>query len=395
MNLDEYALSVTTGAGMVARSARSIAVAAGSSEVAGGIIAALLRVTESTSSVSEFANGLNSEPELSTPAAQFAIILVNGEGIDVFVRGAAQVRTAFSEVISGPDLTHSSFPEAVTLWIGVVDPPSSQAHPIVNLERGVVPGGGAVFYMPLDSPAAGSDSDSDETMPGTLDENVGDSSSSSPPPPPPADLLPPAPVVEAPGEPAVAAPFVAIDWQQEVATSRESLPVAGAVAAEVTLQREEDGDEVLGIHCSRGHFNNPLASYCQVCGISMVHLTHRLVPGIRPTLGFIVFGDGTTYALDRSYTIGRNPSKKDDATPLIVQDPFQSISREHALLELSNWDVVYTDLGSTNGSFCWNGEQSQWVPIAPGVAHVLASGDAISVGRSAFTFEGASRALSE
>ena len=50
---------------------------------------------------------------------------------------------------------------------------------------------------------------------------------------------------------------------------------------------EPDSDQVLveGIVCSRGHFTDPGAVYCTVCGISMVQRTHDYVSGPRPPLG--------------------------------------------------------------------------------------------------------------
>jgi hypothetical protein len=154
-------------------------------------------------------------------------------------------------------------------------------------------------------------------------------------------------------------------------------------------------EQVMGIRCSRNHFNNPSAGYCQVCGISMVHLTQRLEPGPRPTLGFVVFADGATYAVDRPYLIGRHPRARSESglTPLAAQDVTQSVSREHAELRLDGWDVHYVDLGSTNGSYRWNPGSNTWDRLEPGTPAVLESGTTISVGRMSFVFQGASKAV--
>ena len=146
---------------------------------------------------------------------------------------------------------------------------------------------------------------------------------------------------------------------------------------------------VEGILCSRGHFNNPEASYCMVCGISMVHLTHNLVPGPRPTLGFVVFDDGSTFGLDRSYLVGREPGSTDDTNtaPLSIQDNNETLSRRHAEIRLIEWAVTLVDLGSTNGSFIWDVANEQWNQLVPHQPMQLAPGDTIALGRRTFVFE--------
>ncbi len=167
-------------------------------------------------------------------------------------------------------------------------------------------------------------------------------------------------------------------------------PSAPAPAAESS---DAGIDEVLGIRCSRGHFNNPLTAYCQACGISMVHLTHQLVPGPRPTLGFMVFNDGATYALDRSYLLGRTPAVTADdglVSPLVVTDAEGSVSGRHARIELVDWDVSVRDLGSTNGTYVWNTAGHQWDRVGDQPVS-LSPGAIVAVGRTTFVFESAVR----
>ncbi|MEM7342556.1 MAG: FHA domain-containing protein [Actinomycetota bacterium] len=160
-----------------------------------------------------------------------------------------------------------------------------------------------------------------------------------------------------------------------------------------TGRRRTHANQVMvqGIMCSRGHFNNPAASFCGVCGISMVHVTHNLVPGPRPTLGFVVFDDGSTYGLDRSYLIGREPGDTDDAhtTALSVQDNNETLSRRHAEIRLVDWAVHLVDLGSTNGSFIWDDTNERWNQVNPNEAVILNGGDTVALGRRTFVFESA------
>ena len=155
------------------------------------------------------------------------------------------------------------------------------------------------------------------------------------------------------------------------------------------------GDEVIvnGIVCSRQHFNNPAAAFCMVCGISMVQLTHNLVPGPRPTLGFVVFDDGSTFGLDRNYVVGREPGEVTDphTDPLTVQDNNETLSRRHAEIRLIEWLVHIVDLSSTNGTFIWDAQYERWNQITPNQAVPLSPGDTVALGRRTFVFESVTR----
>ncbi|MEM7286734.1 MAG: FHA domain-containing protein [Actinomycetota bacterium] len=172
---------------------------------------------------------------------------------------------------------------------------------------------------------------------------------------------------------------------------RQALAVGESQATSV--EEAHVAELVQGIMCSRNHFNNPQAAYCQVCGISMVHLTHGPVTGPRPTLGFLVFDDGATYALDRDYVAGRAPdiSGEPNASPLTILDEELSVSGTHARIDLSGWDVVLHDLGSTNGTFIWNAAQQQWVHVPPHTPTILSPGSTAAFGRQTFVFESAVR----
>jgi len=155
------------------------------------------------------------------------------------------------------------------------------------------------------------------------------------------------------------------------------------------------GDDVIvhGIVCSRDHFNNPAAAFCMVCGISMVHVTHNLVPGPRPTLGFVVFDDGSTFGLDRSYLVGREPGETGDrlTAPLPIQDNNETLSRRHAEIRLIDWGVHLVDLGSTNGTFIWDAQYERWNQITPNQPVALTPGDTVALGRRTFVFESVTR----
>lgn len=219
-----------------------------------------------------------------------------------------------------------------------------------------------------------------------------------------------APQVQAPAAAPPPAVFDHVDLRQVERTTGEPLPVAmpapepepepvpAAPAAAPTPaaptpappEAANDGTEIVhGILCSRQHFNDPRARYCMVCGISMIHLTHNPIPGPRPTLGFVVFDDGATYTLDRSYLLGRDPVPDEPGfDPLVVSDEErQTVSRAHAEIRLSGWDVTVTDLGSTNGSFLWDAERRSWSQLMANSPITLAGGATVAIGRRTFVFE--------
>ncbi len=167
-----------------------------------------------------------------------------------------------------------------------------------------------------------------------------------------------------------------------------------AVPEPAEVEADPNNALVRGIVCSRDHFNDPRAAFCMVCGISMVHVTHNLVEGVRPTLGFLVFDDGSTFTLDRSYVLGREPGQP--AEPgmdgLLVPDPErQSVSRRHAEIRLDGWFVNLIDLGSTNGSFTWSDTTQSWQSLPAHQPISLSPGVTVALGRRTFIFESVHR----
>ncbi len=399
--VDDFALNVEAGPGTVARWEVGVAVAGG--DRSADLIAALQAELGPAPTSGDLVTLLRTDPRF-TAGVDLVVAVGTPEGIRVFVRGDTEARTENNEVIAGPDPIELDLAAPLALWLGVGGPPTSQGHPVLDLRRGVVPGRGVVLHRsvvaepapqpaaagtpappgpPIDPPVDRPIEEVDPTNPGQP---------ADPAPPGSAPVVPPASSAgaESPAEPVVSGPFRAVDWSDPVDT-RQPLPVATHQSEDVNVRAS--AEQVMGIRCSRDHFNNPKAGYCQVCGISMVHLTHRLEPGPRPTLGFVVFADGATYAVDRPYLIGRSPHPGPERaiTPLATQDPTQSVSREHGELRLDGWDVLYVDLGSTNGSYRWDPAAQTWTPLRPHEPVALTSGTSISVGRMTFVFQGASK----
>ncbi len=184
----------------------------------------------------------------------------------------------------------------------------------------------------------------------------------------------------------------------EPAESRPPLEVAGELAGAAgfaeTVAAGAEGTMVDGVVCSRGHFNDPNGSYCSTCGISLLQRTRNLVKGVRPPLGVLVFDDGATFALDRDYVVGRDPGQDEGVTagrarPLVVDDPGLTVSRVHAALMLAGWEVKLVDRRSANGTYVAAPNTNEWgAAIEPLSPVTIRPGTRVRLGdQRAFLFD--------
>jgi pSer/pThr/pTyr-binding forkhead associated (FHA) protein len=124
----------------------------------------------------------------------------------------------------------------------------------------------------------------------------------------------------------------------------------------------------------------------------MVQLTHNVVEGKRPPLGVLLLDDGTTFSLNTDVVIGRAPEsspavKSGKVQPLVVDDEERSLSRVHALVELSGWDVRIKDCGSANGTAVQAPGASDWTVLAADVPTTLADGARVRCGKRTFVYD--------
>ncbi|MDQ6615228.1 MAG: FHA domain-containing protein, partial [Actinomycetota bacterium] len=153
---------------------------------------------------------------------------------------------------------------------------------------------------------------------------------------------------------------------------------------------------VWGIHCKRGHFNNPDARYCRMCGTHMVHQRRDPVLGPRPLLGFLVVDDGSTYKLDADYVIGTEPDSDDavragEARGLSLSDPDDAVSPIHATIRIDKWDVFVADRKSRYGTHVWKPGTSGWVRLDPGQRVMLEPRTHLLFGRRTMVFDSVHR----
>jgi hypothetical protein len=98
--------------------------------------------------------------------------------------------------------------------------------------------------------------------------------------------------------------------------------------------------------------NSTRRAACSACGAA---LQADPVAIARPVLGEILLSTGERIPLDRPVIIGRKPnaprfSNADMPRLVVVESPRQDISRSHLKIDLEDWSVIVSDLGSTNGT---------------------------------------------
>ena len=152
------------------------------------------------------------------------------------------------------------------------------------------------------------------------------------------------------------------------------------------------GPIIQGVYCKNGHFDDPEALFCAVCGISMNQQTLVPRPGERPPLGVLLVDDGSVFQLDTDYVVGREPSLDSSvasgkARPLRVSDDSGIVSRVHARVQLDGWRVLVTDLGSANGTRVLLPRQPTGQQLVPQVPVVLAAGSQVDLGGRGFRYE--------
>jgi hypothetical protein len=129
-------------------------------------------------------------------------------------------------------------------------------------------------------------------------------------------------------------------------------PGTGRAAPAVPDSSSVVGVPVLGRRCPCATANPPRLTHCRACG--------KLLEGdalalARPALGQALLSTAVAFDLDRPLVIGRRPRSarfSSTAVPRLVTvlSPSQDISRSHLMVELEDWSVLVSDLGTTNGT---------------------------------------------
>lgn len=110
---------------------------------------------------------------------------------------------------------------------------------------------------------------------------------------------------------------------------------------------------VTAVLCPAQHPNPVHSPTCRVCGATVVSTTPVSVQ--RPVLAQLTFATGERATLDKNVLIGRNPKVSgtvEGEFPYIIKfdQHGQGLSRTHAEISIEGWQMLVTDLHSTNGT---------------------------------------------
>ena len=266
----------------------------------------------------------------------------------------------------------------------------ADADPRLRLDSGIVRGGGATITVTAGTTA----------LPTTTASPSGPTAATadlSPPPGATADISGALTMVADPGRPLtlLADPSRPLTLLADPSTTLAD-SVTGACEP---VPPENDGDAdvegpapvlVDGVLCARQHFNDPNVRYCRQCGLAIAQLARNVQRGPRPPLGVLLLDDGTGFALDADYVLGREPLLDEDvaagrARPLRISDPDGTVSRLHLRVSLVGWQVEVIDLGSANGSVLQpvTGPEARLNPHDP---VIIEPGSRVAVGHRSFQY---------
>jgi hypothetical protein len=168
--------------------------------------------------------------------------------------------------------------------------------------------------------------------------------------------------------------------------SVEGAYAAGPTSVPSPAETAQDS-AILAVLCQQGHVNPPSSTNCRVCGSPLASQARQFVPG--PVVAVLRASDGSTAELDRPVLIGRAPSgdRSGSRAPrlMTVPSPNYDISRTHLEVAPEDWQIVVTDLNSTNGTVLVRPGAVDRQQLAPGepvhvqLGSVMEIGDGVSV----------------
>jgi hypothetical protein len=171
-----------------------------------------------------------------------------------------------------------------------------------------------------------------------------------------------------------------------VSDSVEDADSAGPTSGLSPVEATQDS-AILAVMCGDGHANPPSSTSCRVCGSPLASQARQFVPG--PVLAVLRASDGSSAEVDRPVLIGRAPSRSRQGSRaprlMTVPSPNHDISRTHLEVAPEDWQIVVTDLNSTNGTILVRPGAVDRQQLAPGepvhvqLGSVMELGDGVSV----------------
>ena len=197
------------------------------------------------------------------------------------------------------------------------------------------------------------------------------------PVPPPAAYAPAAPPPQGPGAPSEPGLPVSADSADSDSTV---FSTGIAMTHKPAAPRQGSDNLVLAVVCSFGHPNPPGSPRCRRCGQPVDNANPRLVQ--RPVMAQLITAGGARIELTDMVLIGRAPAAQaGDGNPILLPlpSPNSDISRTHLKLAVKDWDIVATDLHSTNGTMLVRPGQAP-VRMMPGTPVTVELGTILDLG---------------
>lgn len=165
----------------------------------------------------------------------------------------------------------------------------------------------------------------------------------------------------------------------------------GVAAGRQVMVPHTGAGDVRGVCCPRDHLNDPRDDFCRECGLPLVPGAPE-VEGPRPPLGKLTWDNGEVHELLGAALVGRDVGLdgavvSGELAALVPSGQNDSMSRVHAELRPSGWDVIVIDRGSTNGTFIWDEASRAWQRLLPDEPHVVRPGAVLAFGERTATFE--------